>query len=303
VANKVLISGGTGLIGSHLTEFLLDKGYDVRHLSRTRGSNERVQTFIWDVDKMEIEKEALLGLDFVIHLAGAGVADKSWSSKRKKEILESRTKSSKLLIDVIKGLEKKPEAFISSSGVGYYGSDTGEELISESHPAGDDFLAEVCRSWEYSVEPLVNQGVRLIKLRTGIVLSDKGGALPKLAQPIKLGVGAALGTGSQYMSWIHIHDMARMIVFCMENKNTEGVYNAVGPNPKTNKKLSEEIAEVYGKKLLPINVPSFALKIMLGELSQVVLGGNKVSNKKISGEGFNYLYEDSKVAVASFYSE
>jgi uncharacterized protein len=296
-AKKVLISGGTGLIGSRLTELLLEKGYDVSYLSRNKNKEERIRTFEWNIKNMTIEKEAFEGVDFIVHLAGASVADERWTKERKKTILESRIKSTELLLNGLKETGSSPKVFISSSGVGYYGADTGDEWKKESDSPGDDFLARVCIDWENIADSFKSLQMRVVKIRTGFVLSQKGGALPKIAQPVKLGAGAPLGNGKQWISWIHVDDLVRMIIFSMENDEVSDAINGVAPNPITNKELTQMIAGALNRPLILPNVPSFALKLMLGEMAEIVLGGQRASCEKIQSHGFQFKFTDAKEAV------
>ncbi|WP_035726936.1 TIGR01777 family oxidoreductase [Eisenibacter elegans] len=290
----ILITGGTGLVGQVLTTLLLSEGYEVRYLSRSAkpvGAFPQVGVYAWDIEAQTIDMAALDGVEAVVHLAGAGVADKSWTAARKTEILTSRTESTRLLATALARLPAPPKVLVSASAIGYYGLDTGAALQTEDSPAGQDFLADVTGAWEDALVPITNMGIRTVKLRIGIVLSTQGGALPKLIAPIKLGVGAALGSGQQYMSWIHIEDLVRMFLYCIQNSHTKGVYNAVAPNPVTNVALTREAAKVLKRPLILPPVPAFALRLVLGEMAQMVLGGNKVSATRIVEAGFRFRFE------------
>ncbi len=295
----ILITGGTGLIGSELTKQLLAKGHTVRYLSRNPGKTDQIEAFKWDIKNNEIDDAAFQGVDTIVHLAGAGIADKKWTKERKKVILESRTKSTELLSSKLKSLTHEVRSFVSASAIGYYGYDTGGVLKKEDSRFGDDFLATVTKEWEASVDELSknNPGLRVAKLRIGIVLSEKGGALAELAKPIKYLVGAPLGSGQQYMSWIHIEDLAGMFVHAIENNDLKGVYNAVAPNPVTNKEVTKAAAKAMGKPLFLPNVPGFVLKLVLGEMASMVLGGSKVSSEKIEASGYNYKFKQLQPAI------
>lgn len=286
MAKNVLITGGTGLVGSRLTELLLQGGYQVSLLSRRKENIPGVTVYQWDIRQKTIEPEAVEKADYIIHLAGAGVADERWTDQRKRQILESRTESAKLLYESLKQTAKPPKAFISASAIGIYGADRGDELLSEESAYGNDFLATVTKAWEESVRPVADLGIRTVRLRIGIVLSEKGGALAKLAAPIKLGAGTALGSGKQWMSWIHIDDLCRMFMYALENESLAGVYNAVGPHPDTNAALTRAAADALTRPLILPNAPAFALKLAFGEMAVVVLGSARVSNQKISEAGF-----------------
>ncbi|MGB3586726.1 MAG: TIGR01777 family oxidoreductase [Tunicatimonas sp.] len=294
----VLISGGTGLVGTRLTQLLQEKGCTVTHLSRSVSGDEKVKTYQWNIEKKEIDPEALTGVDYIIHLAGASIADKRWTDKRKELILKSRTESTQLLRDSIAKLGNHAiKAFVSASAVGYYGIDTGSAWVKEESPSGDGFAAEVTRQWETAVDEVTQLNIRVVKIRIGIVLSEKGGALVKIMQPIKLGAGAPLGRGGQYMSWIHLDDLCHLFIFALEQKDMAGVYNGVAPHPATNHELTKKTADVLNKPLFLPNVPAFALKLLLGEMAQVVTGGNRVSSKKIEEAGFEFKYTELRPAL------
>jgi len=294
----VLITGGTGLVGTRLTQLLQEQGYTVTHLSRSVSGNEKVKTYQWNIEQQQLDPEALTGVDYIIHLAGAGIADKRWADQRKELILKSRTESTRLLRESITKLgEHSIKALVSASAVGYYGIDTGDDWMTEESPSGDGFAAEVTRQWEAAVDEISQLNLRVVKIRIGIVLSEKGGALPKIMQPIKLGAGAPLGRGGQYMSWIHIDDLCRLFIFALEQENMKGVYNGVAPHPATNQELTKKTANVLNRPLFLPNVPAFALKLLLGEMSQVVTGGNRVSSEKIEKAGFEFKHTELREAL------
>lgn len=300
---KVLITGGSGLVGTEISALLKNKGYEVAHLTRNKKDDYPYQQFEWDIEKEEIEEEAIRFADVIIHLAGAGVADEKWTDKRKKIIIESRTESASLLQKTIAKMpDEAPKHFISASAIGYYGMDTGDKLVDESSEAGNDFLAEVTKKWEASADQFEALQIPITKIRIGIVLTDKGGALPQLAQPIKLYAGAPLGSGKQWMSWIHIEDLARLFLHVLDNKLT-GIYNGVGPNPATNKEVTKAVANALGKPLILPNVPPFAMKMILGEMAQMVLGGNKVSAEKTLNSGFKFKFEKLDNALEDIYKK
>jgi len=293
---NVLITGGTGLVGKVLTKLLQEKNYTVSYLSRNvqKGS---IQTYHWDIAKKEIDVEAINQTDYIIHLAGAGVADKRWTDSYKKEIIDSRVVSTQLLAQAIQQSPKKPRAFISASAVGFYGFDTKDTFLKENAPKGDGFLAEVTEKWEKSVESISNLSIRTAIMRIGIVLAKEGGALQKIMQPVQFLAGSPLGSGKQYMSWIHIKDMARMLIHALENENIQGIYNAVGNNPVTNETFTKAVAKAMGKPLFLPNVPSFVLNLILGEMASMVVGGNNVSNEKIVQSGFQYEFATLESAL------
>ncbi len=303
MSKNVLITGGTGMIGQRLTQILQHKGYEVSHLSRSRKNDQPVKTYVWDIQNQEIEPEALQQADYIIHLAGAGVADKRWSESRKKIILKSRTESTRLLHDTLANLgENRLKAFISASAIGIYGSDTGSAEIHETSPKSDDFLADVVKKWEAAVDEMKRLNIRTVKLRIGVVMSREGGALPRIVQPIKFGAGAPLGSGQQYVSWIHVEDLCRMFVYALEQQDTEGVYNAVAPRPVTNEQLTRSAARILHKPLFLPNVPGFAIRLAFGEMASIVLGGNKVSSKEIQQKGFKFQYPHIDSALKDLFA-
>ncbi|EOZ92208.1 Cell division inhibitor [Indibacter alkaliphilus LW1] len=293
----ILITGGSGLIGKKITYLLERKGYEVAWLSRSaEGKGQRA--FQWNIEKQEMDEEAINWADGVIHLAGAGVADKRWTAERKKAILQSRTMSTSLLRKCIEKSANKPSVFVSASAVGYYGFNTGDTLVDENSPRGDDFLAQVVTAWEDEVGKIEGLGLRTVMLRIGIVLAKDGGALVEMMKPP---VAAPLGSGQQWMSWIQVDDLARMFFYALENNQVKGIYNAVGPNPSTNSELTEKVAKKKGKIFVNFGVPGFGLKIILGEMAQMVLGGNKVSANKILESGFQFRYPSLEEALNKIY--
>lgn len=300
---NILISGGTGLVGKHLTKLLQQKGHEVAVLSRSKQT--QIRAFLWDIPTQTIDKEALEWADAVVHLAGTSVAEKPWSKARKLDILESRTHSTRLLAKTIADLptEKRPKIFVGASAIGYYGLDTGEALITEASPAGKDFLADVTVQWEAEALPIEKAGVRLSLWRIGVVLAREGGALPTIASPVGWGVGAPLGSGKQYMSWIHIQDMARMLAYAIENEQVVGIYNACAPSPATNAELTKGIAKVLHRPTFLPAVPSFVLQIILGEMAQMVLGGNRVSCAKIQQAGFTFDFPELTATLQDLLSK
>lgn len=299
---KVLITGASGLIGSALSKHLTEQDYQVIHLSRTK-NNGPYKCFQWDIDNKKVEDGTFEDIDHVIHLAGAGIADKRWTQERKKQIIDSRVNSSNLLFNEISKLDKKPKTFISASAIGYYGTSTSDKFFSESDPPGNDFQAEVCRKWEEASLPFSEIGIRTLQLRFGVVLSKKGGALKKMLLPTKLGIGSGLGSGKQYFSWIHILDVVNIIDKCLVNLNVNGPYNVVAPNPLTNNEFAKELANVLNKPFFMPNVPAFALKILLGEMATVVLEGNRISSQKIIESGYKFNFSGIEEALENILSK
>jgi hypothetical protein len=233
-------------------------------------------------------------------LAGAGIADKRWTNKRKKEIIESRTKSIGLIYGLLQSKTNQVKSVISAAATGYY-NDRGEELLTEESKPSNDFLGNCCVQWEQAVDKGEELGLRVLKLRTGVVLTNKGGALPKLAIPIKLGLGSPLGSGKQWVPWIHHQDVIDLYFYGIENAGLKGVYNMVAPNAVTNKQLTKAVATQLHKPLWLPNVPAFALKLLLGEMSTIVLGGSKVSAQKIAATAFKFSFTTIEAALADIY--
>src|SRR5258708_33984710 len=224
MSKKILITGASGMIGAQLTEMLLAKNYSVAHLGRKKKGN--VPSFVWDVSNGVIDKDALQQTDTIIHLAGANVASSRWTEGRKKEILESRVKSTALLFQTLKNNRHTIQTFISASAIGYYGFGEENKIFTEEDNPGNDFLAQVTRQWEEAADRFATLGIRTVKIRTGIVLSKKGGALEKMVKPIKFGIGSPLGSGKQFISWIHIDDLCGIFLKAIEDEKMSGTYNA-----------------------------------------------------------------------------
>lgn len=289
---KILITGGSGLVGTKLSYLLSERGHEVSHLSRRVTGKEHFPTFKWDVERETLDTDALQGIDYLIHLAGAGVADKKWTDARKKLILESRTRSTKLLYDQVKASQTQLKGYVSASAIGLYGSDTGDKLMDEDSPAGTDFLAHVVRDWEAAAD-LFQEITQVSKVRIGIVLSSEGGALPEIMRPVKYFVGAPLGSGKQLMSWIDIDDLCEIFAFVID-QNLAGTFNAVAPNPVNNAEFTRQLATIMKKPLLLPPVPAFVMRLLLGEMSQIVLGGNRVSSQFIQQKGFKFRFTHLK---------
>ena len=326
--STILITGGTGLIGTALTRLLMERGYQIIILSR-KGSGsarsdrrwpgdegipqtQRPEFAGWDPDSGFIEPEAIRRADHIVHLAGAGVADKRWSAARKKVIVESRTKSSALLVKALKEIPNRVETVVSASAIGWYGPDPvvpNPNPFEETAPADEDFLGETCRLWEAAIRPVAGAGgissvagadavnpaagagKRLVIIRTGIVLSDRGGALAEFRKPVRLGVAAILGSGKQVISWIHVDDLCRMYLAAIEQKEWAGVFNGVAPQPVDNRTLMLALGRrLKGRYFVPVYIPSFFLKIGLGEMSIEVLKSTTVSAKKAREAGFQFIY-------------
>lgn len=284
-----MITGATGLIGNELTTKLQSEGHHVSILSRGSSSFANgIKTYHWNPDKGEIDTEAFEGVEAVVNLAGAGVADKRWTDEYKKLILNSRINSTKLLINTLKKIPNSISSFINASAIGYYGFDTKDKWVDENTLPGNDFLADTVKKWESEALRAQQIGLRTVIIRIGIVLSEKGGALPKMALPTQYYVGAALGTGKQYLSWIDIEDLIGIFIHSINTPHVSGIFNAVAPEPVTNGEFNEELAKALGKPIILPNIPSMVLRLLVGEMSDVLLGGNRVSSKKIQESGFHF---------------
>lgn len=299
---KVLISGGSGLIGTRLTKLLIEEGYEVAHLSRKKSNKGFVKSYFWDIDKQEIESGALENCDYLIHLAGEPIVDKRWTENRKRIILESRSKTAGLLFKEVSKLTKKPKAILSASAVGYYGFATDNKIFVEEDKEGDDFSAKTCKVWEASVAPF-EQYMRTVIIRIGIVLSTKGGALPLIALPIRLGVGSALGSGNQIVPWIHEEDLCSIFLHALKNDEINGTYNAVAPGLLKQSELTKAIARQLHRPLFFPKVPGFLLELILGERAEIVLKGNAISCAKLQQTGYNFKYSQISSALLNLYGE
>jgi len=301
---RVLITGGSGLIGSSLSKLLQKNGFKTRLLSRSkkeiRGYDD---VFRWDPSRSFIEEGALQDVDYIVHLAGAGIADSRWTSARRKEILISRTEPIDLLLNALMKKNIRLKGFIGGSAIGWYGAVTDEIIHQESEPANSDFMGETCRLWEEETERMSFVSERVVKIRTGVVLSKDGGALPKIAAPFKFGMGAAIGSGKQYIPWIHIQDICRIFHHAIISSKLRGPLNAVAPEHVTNAEFTKQVAFALGKHVFPVNVPSIALRIVLGEMSKVVTEGCRVSCDMLLQSGFTFDFPALDIALGSLLSE
>ena len=295
---KILIAGGSGLIGGMLSEHFSAHGYTVNILSRQEGQRKNI--FFWNPAKEIIDDEALRDVSVIINLGGASLADGRWTAKRKQEIVNSRIQSTDFLLHKLKSTEHSVKTFISASAVGFYGS-RGDEWIDETFPAGKDFLAACCSYWEESALKITALGIRTTIFRIGIVLSKKGGALPLLARPVKLFAGAPLGSGRQFISWIHQADLCMMFLKAAEDKMINGIYNAASPEPLTNREFTKTLSRVLHRPFFLPPVPVFLLNLILGEQAITVTGGQRVSCKKILDQNFSFTYPRLEGALSELY--
>jgi len=298
----VLITGGTGMVGQGLTNYFIDKGYEVIVLTRAEKKSTRLQLSFakWDIEKQYIDPVALQKADIIVHLAGESVATKRWTKKRKQEIIDSRVQSGALLLKKLSENNHKVKTVISASAIGWYGPDTASSLQNgfvETDPNDPSYLGTTCKQWEESVQAINQLGIRLVTFRIGIVFNKRGGALAEFIKPARFGVATILGPGTQIVSWIHQQDLCKMIGYAAEHETMQGVYNAVSPQPISNKNLVNAIAGKMNKYFITVSVPVFILKIMLGEMSIEVLKSANVSSKKIQAAGFEFDYPTIDAAL------
>ena len=298
----ILIAGGTGLIGSVLSPLLVKEGYNVLHLSRTPSKKDKYPTYRWNLQNNEIDPDAIDQCDSIINLAGAGIADKKWTRNRKDLIIKSRIQSTQLLASKLKEAGKTPKKFISASAIGYYGN-SGNKWMGESSAAGTGFLAESTIQWEQSIQAVSNLGWNVSWVRIGIVLALNGGALNKMLLPLRFGVSAYFGNGKQYYSWIHIKDLARLFLFLLKNPDINGAINGVAPEPVTNYAFAKSLSKARNGFSITAPVPSILLRLILGEMADVVLTGSKVSSQKIESLGFQFNYGGLLEALEQIFSK
>ncbi|MGB0402802.1 MAG: TIGR01777 family oxidoreductase [Salibacteraceae bacterium] len=298
---KALVTGGNGLVGSKLIELLLERGVEVHNLSRSGKAPKGAKGFKWDYKSNQFDSGAISGVDVIFHMAGAGVADKRWSAKQKKEILDSRVKTAGLLFNQLFKKEHSVKHIISASGVAFYGFHQQNEPYSEEAPKGEGFLADVSNEWEKSIKIFSKLDIETTSLRIGMVLSPTGGALEKLVLPTKFGVGSPLGSGQQAMPWIHLTDLANLFLFVADNK-ISGIYNAVASQSVTNKEFTKNLAQKLSRPMILPNVPGFLLKLMLGEMAnEIALMGCSISNEKIKKKGFKFQFDNLKSAFEDLF--
>jgi len=294
---KVLITGGSGAIGRRLIPKLQTHGHEVSIIGRSKHNGLNVSSFVWDLEKNTMDETALRDITHIIHLAGAGIADKPWSSKRKQEIVESRVRPLQLLANVLEKRNQRIRAIISSSAVGYYGGITSSKIFSEEDRPANDFLGNTCKMWEVAVKSLDQVAEREVRIRTSVVLMKEDGALAKLAKPVRYGFGAAVGSGNQWMPWIHVDDLVEIYMKALEDNNMRGPYNAVAPEHATQSVFIKKIGKALGKPVFLPAIPGFLLKAVLGEMSKVVTEGSRVSSQKINDADFEFKHPQLQEAL------
>jgi uncharacterized protein (TIGR01777 family) len=282
---RILITGGTGFVGGALKQFLLTQGHEVVILSRSGGD------FQWDVSYGYVDPAAFEGVDAIVHLAGAGIADERWSAARKRELINSRVRSTAVLYQALSTIPHSIKTVVSASAIGFYGADTGEQECKETSPVGSDFLADCTKQWEEAVDQIATLGIRLAKVRIGLVMGASGGIFPVISKPIRYGVGANLGSGKQWQSWIHINDLVRIFNELLINSSLFGVYNGVGPGPIRAGKMNKQIAKALHRPFFLPSIPGFLLRLVLGEMACLVLGGSRVSSAKLEKDAsFSFTF-------------
>ncbi len=293
-----LLAGGSGLIGTRLTVMLREKGHTVRLLSRTpRGAN----AFAWDPSAGTLDEAALKEVDYVINLAGAGIADRRWTAARKREIIDSRVQSTQVLARALERSGHRPKAWISASAIGYYGN-SGEQIMQETDaPVGRSFMVQCCEQWEQVVEEVAALGIRTVKLRIGVVLAKEGGALAEFVKPLRFGLGAYFGNGKAWYSWIHRDDLCRLFIHALEHPEISGALNAVAPHPVRIKPLVQATARAMRQPALIVPAPAFAMRMILGEMAAVVLNSNLISAEKTLSTGFEFQYPTLEEALHAIF--
>lgn len=293
-----LLAGGTGLIGTRLSAMLRDQGHNVRLLSRSpKGEGQ----FAWDPAAGTIDEAALEGIDYVINLAGAGIADKRWTASRKRLLIDSRVQSTHVLAQAIQRSGHRPKAWVSAAAIGYYGN-SGEQMMQETDaPVEQSFMVQCCEQWEQAVDEVTELGIRTVKLRVGIVLAKEGGALAEFVKPLRFGLGAYFGDGKAWYSWVHIDDVCRLFVWMLDHPELSGVFNAVAPHPVRNKALVQATAKAMHQPALILPAPAFVMRLVLGEMSAVILNSNRISAEKTLATGFTFQYPVLEEALQSIF--
>jgi hypothetical protein len=298
---KVLVSGSTGLIGSALTKHLLAGHHSITRLSRPGGPVGE-GSVIWSPEQGRLEPESVEGYDVVIHLAGENIASGRWSDSKKKALYDSRINSTRLLCSRLKSLHNKPKLLIVASAIGFYG-DGGDETQTEESSPGQSFLANLVRDWEAASDTLDETEVRVVKLRFGIVLSQKGGALAKMLPLFRKGLGGRLGNGKQYMSWITIDDVARIILHCIANETITGAVNVTAPTPVTNREFTEVLASVLNRPAF-FHTPAFMLRALFGEMAnELLLSSTRVIPAKLIDSGYTFKHETVREGLSDLLSD
>lgn len=295
---KILITGATGLIGKKLVALLLKNNYSIHYLTTSKDKIENkvnYNGFYWNPEQGIIDENAFFEVDVIVHLAGASIA-KRWTSNYKQEIIESRVVSSNMIFNILKNNPNQVKSIISASAIGIYPSSLTQQYTENTLEVDNGFLGNVVLKWEESVDKFKLLNIDVCKLRTGLVLSEKGGALIEMVKPIKFGFGSAFGSGKQIQSWIHVDDLVAMYLFAIKN-NWKDVFNAVAPNPVSNQELTNQIAKKLKKPLFMPNIPRFIMKMILGEMHQLLFSSQNVSSDKAQKNGFSFQFSTIENAL------
>lgn len=294
----ILLTGGNGLVGKALSPRLAEKGYGVIVLSRRPDPDSLYRNYFWDPSRNIIDETAVQEADFMVSLAGENLGEKRWTKRRRQEILDSRVKTSELLFNTFIRKGKKLRAFISASAIGFYGAVTSDRIFTEADPPGNDFAAEVCMQWEGQAAKFVREGIRTVILRSGIVLAPKDGVLERMALVSKLGIGSPIGSGKQYLPWIHIGDLCNIYIKAIEDPNLKGAYNAVAPDHKTNREFTGTLAKILRNPYFAPAVPEFVMKMLFGEMALMLLRGSRISPQKVIDAGYTFRFPVLEDALA-----
>jgi len=297
----ILISGGTGLLGNRLSKKLIERGHRVILLSRSSVQSGDIPVSFWNPSNNVIDQNAVAAADGIIHLAGTNIGSRRWTASRRKSIIESRVNTCRLLFEAVCKCSNKPELFISASGISYYGMVTSERIFTETDPAGDDFLAQTCFEWEREARTFTTLGIRTVIFRNGLVLTRQGGIISRLYAFFRAGIGAVLGSGRQYVPWIHIDDLCKMYIMAVENGEMSGVYNAVAPEFLTFSDFAHQYASSLNRKIILPSIPPLALKLAFGEMSGIILEGSRISCSKIQETGFIFKYNSLLPALEDLF--
>ncbi|MBP7409457.1 MAG: TIGR01777 family oxidoreductase [Flavobacteriales bacterium] len=296
----ILITGGSGLIGTHLTAALKTEGHSVRWMSRKAGTNDGVQAYAWELVLGTMDEAALEGVDHIVHLAGAGIADKRWSKARVQELIDSRTQGSELLFRVCERCGQWPKSFISAAGIGYYGAVTSAHVYTEDDAPGTDTIARISVAWEEAVDKWKDR-TRVVKLRTSVVLAHDAGALKSLGRIVRFGLAAPIGSGLQVMPWIHIDALVSAYRLALNDDRLRGAYNVASSDQPDNRRFMRTLAEVLHRPFILPSVPGFALRLLVGDVADVLLNGSAVSGRKLEAAGFTAHHRELREALADLY--
>lgn len=297
---KILIAGGSGFVGRQLSQMLIQKGYEVAWLTRGKSTQKQIKTFNWDIKTGFIDAKALAFADVIVNLAGAGVADKKWTTTYKQELFDSRIKATELIANALQKNTHHVKSYIAASAIGIYGNTTPLNAHEDQMPA-TNYLAQLCTDWEASTQSITKLGIRTATVRVGVVLGLEGGFVKQVSALINYYLGAALGNGKQYTSWIHLNDLCRIFMWLIEHENLTGVYNGVAPNPVSNKTLTKLLAKQLHKPIILPNAPAFMLNLMFGEMASMLLASQHVSAQKIIDKGFTFKFDTAENALANLF--